>query len=189
MKRVSSSIIAVSGSVVTLRAEGASYGELATIYSAYGQSLAEVIRLYRDEVTLQVFNGGSGISTKDRVVFHGHTLQISFSDALLGRVFNGAGVPLDNGPQLSDQLVEIGGPSINPIMRIIPRNMIRTGIPMIDVFNTLVESQKLPIFSISGEPYNHLLARIAMQAEVDIIILATIGITHDDYLFFRDRLD
>lgn len=189
MKRVSTSIIAISGSVVTLHAEGVSYGELATIYSARGrESLAEVIRLYHNEVTLQVFSGGSGISTKDRVVFHGHRLQVSFSDALLGRVFNGTGAPLDNGPPLLDNLVEVGGPSINPIMRTIPRNMIRTGIPMIDLFNTLVESQKLPIFSISGEPYNQLLTRIAMQAEVDIIILATIGVTHDDYLFFRNRL-
>lgn len=188
MKRVSSSIISISGSVITLRAEGVAYGELATVYSMRGESLAEVIRLHRDEVTLQVFSGGSGISTNDQVVFHGHGLKIAFSDALLGRVFNGIGMPLDNGPTLSDELVEIGGPSINPVKRIIPRTMIRTGIPMIDLFNTLVESQKLPIFSISGEPYNELLARIAMQAEVDIIILATIGITNDDYLFFRQRL-
>jgi V/A-type H+-transporting ATPase subunit B len=67
--------------------------------------------------------------------------------------------------------------------------MIRTGIPMIDVFNSLVESQKLPIFSIAGEPYNELLARIAIQAEVDIIILGGMGLKHDDYLFFRDTLD
>ena len=86
-------------------------------------------------------------------------------------------------------MIEIGGPSVNPAKRIIPRNMIRTGIPMIDVFNTLVESQKLPIFSVSGEPYNELLARIAMQAEVDIIILGGIGLKYDDYLYFRDELE
>ena len=67
--------------------------------------------------------------------------------------------------------------------------MIRTGIPMIDVFNTLVESQKLPIFSVSGEPYNQLLARIAMQAEVDVIVLGGMGLKYDDYLFFRDTLE
>ena len=188
MKKISNSIIAISGSVVTLKAEGVSYGELATIRSTHGESLAEVIRLYHDQVTLQVFKGGSGISTNDSVTFHGHALRISFSDSLLGRVFNGVGIPIDNGPPLSDSLVEIGGPSINPIRRVIPRNMIRTGIPMIDLFNTLVESQKLPIFSVSGEPYNNLLSRIAMQAEVDIIILATIGITYDDYLFFRGQI-
>lgn len=86
-------------------------------------------------------------------------------------------------------MIEIGGPSVNPAKRIIPKNMIRTGIPMIDVFNTLVESQKLPIFSISGEPYNQLLARIAMQAEVDLIVLGGMGLKYDDYLFFRETLE
>jgi len=78
---------------------------------------------------------------------------------------------------------------VNPSKRIVPKNMIRTGIPMIDVFNSLVESQKLPIFSIAGEPYNELLARIAMQAEVDLIILGGMGLKYDDYLFFRDTLE
>jgi V/A-type H+-transporting ATPase subunit B len=86
-------------------------------------------------------------------------------------------------------MINIGGPSVNPAKRIIPRHMVRTGIPMIDVFNTLVESQKLPVFSVAGEPYNPLLARIALQAEVDIIILGGMGLKHDDYLFFRDYLE
>ena len=86
-------------------------------------------------------------------------------------------------------MIEIGGPSVNPAKRIIPQNMVRTGIPMIDLFNTLVESQKLPIFSVAGEPYNELLAQIALQAEVDVIILGGMGLKHDDYLFFRDKLD
>ena len=81
-------------------------------------------------------------------------------------------------------MIDIGGPSVNPSKRIVPKNMIRTGIPMIDVFNSLVESQKLPIFSVAGEPYNELLARIAMQAEVDLIILGGMGLKYDDYLFF-----
>lgn len=86
-------------------------------------------------------------------------------------------------------MIPIGGPSVNPARRVIPNKMIRTGIPMIDVFNTLVESQKLPIFSVSGEPYNELLARIAMQAEVDVIVLGGMGLKYDDYLFFRDTLE
>ena len=86
-------------------------------------------------------------------------------------------------------MVDIGGPSFNPAKRVIPKHMIRTGIPMIDVFNTLVESQKLPIFSISGEPYNQLLARIALQAEVDVIVLGGMGLKYDDYLTFRDTLE
>ena len=92
-------------------------------------------------------------------------------------------------PEITSDMIEIGGPSVNPAKRIIPRKMIRTGIPMIDLFNTLVESQKLPIFSVAGEPYNELLARIAMQAEVDVIILGGMGLKYDDYLYFRNVLD
>jgi V/A-type H+-transporting ATPase subunit B len=116
-------------------------------------------------------------------------MRIATGEALLGRIFNGSGLPLDRGPQLLENLSEIAGPPVNPVKRIIPRKMIRTGIPMIDVFNSLVESQKLPIFSIPGEPYNDLLARIATQAEVDIIILGGMGLKYDDYLFFRDTLE
>ena len=98
-------------------------------------------------------------------------------------------MPLDKGPDLTENLIDIGGPPVNPVKRIIPNKMVRTGIPMIDVFNSFVESQKLPIFSIAGEPYNELLARIAIQAEVDIIILGGMGLKYDDYLFFRDTLE
>jgi V/A-type H+-transporting ATPase subunit B len=140
-------------------------------------------------VSLQVFAGGRGISTGDTVRFLGHPMQVSFSENLLGRVFSGSGEPRDKGPGLHENLILIGGPSVNPAQRIIPRRMIRTGIPMIDLFNTLVVSQKLPIFSVSGEPYNELLARIAMQAEVDVIVLGGMGLKYDDYLFFKDTLE
>jgi V/A-type H+-transporting ATPase subunit B len=116
-------------------------------------------------------------------------MEVSFSENLMGRVFSGSGTPRDKGPSLRENLIPIGGPSVNPSQRIIPRKMIRTGIPMIDLFNTLVVSQKLPIFSVSGEPYNDLLARIAMQAEVDVIVLGGMGLKYDDYLFFKDTLE
>lgn len=189
MKKVYSQIQKIAGNVITVTAEGVRYGELATVSSRHGQSLAEVIRLNDDQVSLQVYAGGRGISTGDEVQFLGHPMQVSFSDNLMGRIFDGSGKPRDNGPTLEENMVEIGGPSVNPSKRIIPRNMIRTGIPMIDLFNTLVESQKLPIFSVSGEPYNQLLSRIAMQAEVDLIILGGMGLKHDDYLYFRDVLE
>ena len=189
MRKVYSKIDSIAGNVITVKADGIKYGHLAEVTSAHGKSLAEVIRLNNDIVSLQVFNGARGISTGDEIRFLGHPMQVSFSDNLLGRIFNGSGQPRDNGPALNDNLIDIGGPSVNPAKRIIPRNMIRTGIPMIDVFNSLVESQKLPIFSISGEPYNELLARIAMQAEVDMIILGGMGLKFDDYLFFKDTLE
>ncbi|MDR1215276.1 MAG: V-type ATP synthase subunit B [Treponema sp.] len=189
MKKVYNKIESITGSVITVRAEGVKYGDLAEVDTIFGTSLAEVNRLQDDIVSLQVFAGGRGISTGDTVRFLGKPMQVSFSDSLMGRVFSGSGAPRDKGPALRENLIPIGGPSVNPAQRIIPRRMIRTGIPMIDLFNTLVVSQKLPIFSVSGEPYNELLARIAMQAEVDVIILGGMGLKYDDYLFFKDTLE
>ena len=189
MRKVYSKIESIAGNVITVKADGIKYGELAEVSTSFGKSLADVIRLDGETVSLQVYSGGRGVSTGDEVRFLGHPMQVSFSDNLMGRIFTGSGKPRDNGPELTDNMIEIGGPSVNPAKRIIPRNMIRTGIPMIDVFNSLVESQKLPIFSVSGEPYNELLARIAMQAEVDMIILGGMGLKYDDYLFFKDTLE
>ena len=175
--------------MITVKAENVAYGELAEISTSFGKSLAEVIKLDRDLVSLQVFAGGRGISTGDSVRFLGNPMRVSFSPDLLGRVFTGSGEPRDNGPALTDNLITIAGPSFNPAKRIVPSKIVRTGIPMIDLFNTLVESQKLPIFSISGEPYNELLARIALQAEVDMIILGGMGLKYDDYLYFKETLE
>ena len=189
MRKVYHKISHIAGNVITVEAEGVAYNELAEVESSRGTSLAQVIRLAGNRVSLQVFAGSRGISTQDQVRFLGREMQISGSDDLLGRVFNGRGTPRDNRPDVTSELVEIGKPSVNPAKRVIPRNMIRTNIPMIDIFNTLVESQKLPIFSAAGEPYNELLARIALQAEVDIIILGGMGLKHDDYLIFKRTLD
>ena len=194
MRTVYTKIEQIVGNVVTVAASDVSYRELAQITSAPGtaqqrSSLAQVIRLEAGRVFLQVFAGARGISTDAEVRFLGKPMEVSFSDALLGRVFTGSGVPRDNGPVLTQNMVPIAGPSVNPSERIIPRRMVRTGIPMIDVFNTLVESQKLPIFSVAGEPYNQLLSRIALQAEVDVIVLGGMGLKYDDYLFFKETLE
>jgi V/A-type H+-transporting ATPase subunit B len=189
MRKVYHRIIQIAGNVITVEADDVGYNDLAEVTSSRGVSLAQVIRLQDNKVYLQVFAGSRGVSTDDQVRFIGHPMKVSTSENLLGRIFTGRGEPRDGRPEVSDDEVEIGGPSVNPAKRIIPKNMIRTGIPMIDVFNSLVESQKLPIFSVAGEPYNILLARIAMQAEVDVIILGGMGLKHDDYLFFRNTLD
>ncbi|UTC82576.1 V-type ATP synthase subunit B [Treponema denticola] len=189
MKKVYSKIESINGSVITVKADGVSYGELAEVQTRFGASLAEVNKLDGDLVSLQVFAGGRGVSTGDEIRFLGKEMQVSYSEDLLGRIFNGSGDPRDSGPALKDNMIPIGGPSVNPSKRILANRMIRTGIPMIDVFNTLVVSQKLPIFSSSGEPYNELLARIAMQAEVDVIILGGMGLKYDDYLYFKDTLE
>ncbi|MDA0990371.1 MAG: V-type ATP synthase subunit B [Verrucomicrobia bacterium] len=189
MQKVYHRIDNIAGNVINIRADGIKYRELAEVTSRAGTSLAQVIRLKGDEVSLQVFAGARGIATDAEVRFLGKAMQVPFSDALLGRIFTGGSQPRDKGPVLTDNMIDIGGPSVNPAKRIIPTRMVRTGIPMIDVFNTLVESQKLPIFSKAGEPYNELLARIALQAEVDVIVLGGMGLKHDDYLAFRDTLE
>ena len=188
MNKVYNRIESITGNVITVRAKGIRNNELATVSTRFGKSLAEVNKIEGDLVSLQVFAGRKGVSTGDEVRALGHEMQVSFSEDLLGRAFNGSGEPIDKGTALTENMKPIGGPSVNPTKRILANRMMRTNIPMIDMFNTLVVSQKLPIFSISGEPYNELLARIAMQAEADVIILGGMGLKYDDYLYFKETL-
>jgi len=179
----------IAGNVVAVKAQGIGYDDLAVVTTDNGSSLAQVIRLEDDQVSLQIFGGTEGVSTGDKIRFLGHSFQMPFSDALLGRVFDGSGHPRDGRPEVKADAIETGSPAVNPIKRRVPDKMIHTRIPMIDIFNTLVGSQKLPIFSVAGEPYNDLLARVGMQADADIIILGGMGLRHDDYLTFRHRFD
>lgn len=189
MRKVYNKILNIVGNVITVKATDVSYEELAEITTARGKSLAQVIKLDGDLVSLQVFAGSRGISVNDEVRFLGHPMMVTFSDDMLGRIFDGAGNPRDKGPLLTENLIPVAGPPVNPAKRIIPNRMIRTNIPMIDVFNSLVVSQKLPIFSISGEPYNELLARVALQAQVDMIVLGGIGLKYDEYMKFKMKLE
>jgi V/A-type H+-transporting ATPase subunit B len=179
----------IAGNVVAVKAQGMGYDDLAVITTDHGSSLAQVIRLEGDQVSLQIFAGTEGVSTGDRIRFLGHSFQMPFSDALLGRAFDGSGRPRDGRPEVKAEAVETGSPAVNPMKRRVPDKMIHTRIPMIDIFNTLVGSQKLPIFSVAGEPYNDVLARVGMQDDAEIIILGGMGLRHDDYLTFRHRFD
>lgn len=189
MRKVYNKILNIVGNVITVKATDVTYEELAEITMQRGKSLAQVIKLDGDMVSLQVFAGSRGISINDEVRFLGHPMMVTFSDDMLGRIFDGAGNPRDKGPLLTENMIPVAGPTVNPAKRIIPNRMIRTNIPMIDVFNSLVVSQKLPIFSISGEPYNELLARVALQAQVDMIILGGIGLKYDEYMKFKFTLE
>ena len=182
-------IDALSGSVATLRAEGVKYNEIAEIESRAGTSLAQVIKLDGPNVTLQIFAGARGVDTAARVRFLGETMKVPFSESLLGRAFTGAAIPRDGGPAINENPSPIGQPSVNPAKRIMPNRMVKTNIPMIDLFNSLVVSQKLPIFARAGEPYNELLARIALQADSDVIVIGGMGLKYDEYLKFRSTLD
>ena len=123
MQKVYSRIHSIAGNVLSLRAEGVKYGELAVISSPRGESLAEVIRIDRDMVYLQVFAGCIGVPATAEVRFRGRSMDVAFSDNLLGRVFNGGGQPLDGGPALAEERIEIDTQPVNPARRLIPSRM------------------------------------------------------------------
>lgn len=184
-------VLEIVGDIIKVRARGVAYGDLGIVENPDGaRSPAQIIRLDRDIVSLQVFGGSKGLSTGATVRFLGHPVQVTYSPNILGRIFGGSGQPIDGGPDLSqDPRVAVGGPTVNPVMRVLPSRMIETKVPMIDVFNTLVESQKIPIFSVAGEPYNQLLARVGIQADADIVIFGGMGLIFDDYHFFRSTFE
>jgi len=164
-------------------------GDLAVISSAdneQAESLAQVLKIDGERVSLQVFAGTKGVSTRTKVQFLGHGPRAICSENVLGRIFAGTGELIDEGPSLAmDRRVETGSPTVNPVERELGARMIRTNVPMIDVFNTLVESQKIPVFSVAGEPYNQLLARIGIQADADVVVFGGLGLIYDDYHNFR----
>jgi len=190
-----SKVLEISGDIIRVEvppgghdSDGAPrFNDLAVVRTADAdRSLAQVIDLQERAVALQVFSGTKGVSTDSEVRFLGHPMRVTYSGNLLGRVFRGTGEPIDGGPDLSqDPRVTIGGPSVNPMRRVLASKIIRTNVPMIDVFNTLVESQKMPIFSVSGEPYNPFLARIGIQADADVVVFGGLGLIFDDYYLFR----
>lgn len=191
-------VIEIVGDILKVRigtagedAPAIAYDDLALVEGVDGfRSLARVIRIDRDTASLQVFSGTKGVATSSTVQFLGHAMRATYSENILGRVFRGDGELLDTGPDLTDEpKITTGGPSVNPARRVLASKMIRTDVPMIDVFNSLAESQKIPIFSVAGEPYNQLLARIGIQADADIIVFGGLGLIFDDYYFFRREFE
>lgn len=190
MKKTYDRIVDMRGNLLTVHAKDVSLGEIAEVTKRSGEkTYASVLSLDGELVTLQCFENTRGIFTNDRVTFLGKQMQVRCSASLLGRRLNGAGDPIDRGPSIQGEEIEIGSPSFNPVRRIIPREMVRTNIPMIDVFNCLVKSQKIPIFSVAGEPYNQLLMRIANQTDADIVVIGGMGLRFDDYQAFIDNAE
>lgn len=190
MKKVHDRIEKMRGNLLSVMAEDVSLGELARVEKKDGTSTyASALRFEKNQVTLQVFESTRGISTGDKVTFLSRQMKAIFGEDLLGRRLSGSGVPVDGGPDLVGEDIDIGTPSFNPVKRIIPRDLVRTNIPMIDVFNCLVKSQKIPIFSVAGEPYNALLMRIANQTDADVVIIGGMGLTFDTYQGFVDNAE
>ena len=176
---------AITKATVSLKAPGASNDELATVAGR----LAQVVKTKGDMVTLQVFAGTEGIPTNAEVTFFGAPPTLKVSEQLSGRFFDAYGHAIDGGPEVEGEEREVGGPSVNPYKRRQPSQLIPTGIAGIDLNNTLVSGQKIPFFADPDQPYNQVMADVALRADVDKIVLGGMGLTNDDYLFVRHAFE
>ena len=176
---------AITKATVSLRAADVSNDELALVHGR----LSQVVKTKGDLVTLQVFSGTEGIPTDAEVTFLGAPPTLKVGEQLSGRFFDAYGHPIDGGPEIEGEEREIGGPSVNPYKRRQPSELIPTGIAGIDLNNTLVSGQKIPFFADPDQPYNQVMADVALRADVDKIILGGMGLSNDDYLFFRHAFE
>ncbi len=191
------SVKEVSGPLIIVEnVKGVAYGELVEVTTSLKEErLGQVLEVTEDTAVLQLFEGTSGIDTKNtKVRFVGETMKLGVNVDMMGRVFNGVGKPIDGGPQvIPEKRIDINGEPINPYRRDHPAEFIQTGVSTIDLMNTLVRGQKLPIFSGSGLPHNQLAAQIAKQAQVlgkkekFAVVFAAMGITKEEALFFRNE--
>ena len=184
-QKVYTQLESITKATVSLRAKGVSNDELATVEGR----LAQVVKTKGDLVTLQIFAGTEGIPTNAEVAFLGEPPTLKVSDQLAGRFFNAYGQPIDGGPDIEGEKRETGGPSVNPYKRRQPSQLIPTGIAGIDLNNTLVSGQKIPFFADPDQPYNNVMAQVALRADVDKIILGGMGLTNDDYLYFKHEFE
>ena len=180
-QKIYTKITQITKATCSLKATNVGYDELATVEG----KLAQVVRIIGDEITLQVFGGTEGIPTNAEVVFLGKAPSLKVSEQLAGRFFDALGNPIDGGPIPEGEEREIGGPSVNPVRRDQPSKLIATGIAGIDLNNTLVSGQKIPFFADPDQPYNQVMATVALRAKADKIILGAMGMTNDDYLFYK----
>jgi V/A-type H+/Na+-transporting ATPase subunit B len=175
----------ITKATVTLKADGVGYDEIASVDG----KLAQVVKIMGHDITLQVFAGTEGIPTNAEVSFFGRPPQLKVSDELAGRFFNAFGEPIDGGPEIQGEIRDIGSPSVNPVRRKQPSNLIATGIAGIDLNNSLVSGQKIPFFADPDQPYNQVMAMVALRAKTDKIILGGMGLSNDDYLYFKNVFD
>ncbi|MBS4013708.1 MAG: V-type ATP synthase subunit B [Bacteroidetes bacterium] len=183
-QRIYTKLFQLTKATVSLKAQGIGNEELAIVDGR----LAQVVKIMDDIVTLQVFAGTEGIATNAEVIFSGKAPSLKVSDDLAGRFFNSYGLPMEGGEIMGEER-EIGGPSVNPVRRKQPSELIATGIAGIDLNNTLVTGQKIPFFADPDQPFNQVMAMVALRAKADKIILGGVGLTNDDYLFFRQVFD
>ena len=184
-QKIYTKITQITKATCSLNAEGVGYEELASVNGR----LAQVVKIQGPSVTLQVFGGTEGIPSNAEVTFYGRPPTLKVSDDLAGRFFDSFGMPIDGGPEVEGEEREIGGPSVNPVRRKQPSELISTGIAGIDLNNTLVTGQKIPFFADPDQPFNQVMAMVALRARCNMIILGGMGLTNDDYLYFKNVFD
>jgi len=198
MIREYNSVVEVAGPLMVVEGvEGVMYGEVVEIESRGKILHGQVLDAMEGKAVVQVFEGTSGLDTKyTKARFLAETMKIGVSTDMLGRVFDGAGRPIDGKPEvIPEEKIDINGYPMNPAAREFPRDFIQTGISAIDGMNTLVRGQKLPIFSGSGLPHNELAAQIARQAKVIgkqeafAVVFAAMGITAEEAHFFKNDFE
>ena len=186
----------INGPLVALEGvSGAAFDEIASIRLDDGsERIGRVVEMQGDRVILQVFEGTNGISLNNtRTIFSGKPLEIPLATEMLGRVFSGAGKPIDGmGPVFPEKMGDVNGQALNPVARQYPRNYIHTGISSIDALMTLIRGQKLPIFSGSGLSHNKLAVQIVKQAKIAdesgadfAVVFAAMGVQNDVAEYFR----
>ena len=182
-QRIYTELSHITKATCSLHADGIGYDEMALVDGRP----AQVVKINGKLVTMQVFSGTEGIATNAEVIFLGRPPILHVGDSLAGRFFNAYGDPIDGGPALDGDPIPLGGPSLNPVRRKQPSELIATGIAGIDLNNTIVTGQKIPFFADPDQPYNQVLAEVALRSDADKIILGGMGISNDDYLFFKNR--
>jgi len=199
----------IEGPLVTLLAglPGIGFGEAVHLVDKEGRTRhGRVVLLDGDMVTIEMFQGTSGLSKRDEhACFLGKPITLTVDESIIGRRFNGMGEPIDGGPPLAGEARDINGSMINPTARSYPQEFIQTGISGIDVMNALVRGQKLPIFSSSGLPHDRLAIQIAQQARIRpdlsslldtrgtaeeelVVVFAAIGVKNDVAVRFAEEI-
>ncbi|SMO54141.1 V/A-type H+-transporting ATPase subunit B [Saccharicrinis carchari] len=184
-QKIYTKITNLTKATIMLKSTDVGYDEMALVHGRIGQ----VVKIMGDDVILQIFGGTEGIPTDAEVVFLGRPPQLKVGEQLAGRFFNAFGEPIDGGPEVEGEMVDTGGPSVNPVRRAQPSQLIATGIAGIDLNNTLVTGQKIPFFADPDQPYNQVMANVALRTEADKIILGGMGLSNDDYLYFKNVFD
>ncbi len=182
MRKIYTQLSGITKATITVIADGIGMEEMAMIDGRH----AQVVKLNGREVTLQVFAGTDGLKTDSQIYFLGLPPQLSVGSDLSGRYLNAYGDPIDGGAPVDGRVVDIGGPAVNPVRRLQPFSMIATGIAGIDLNNSLVAGQKIPFFADPDQPYNQVMATVALRADADRIILGGIGLTNDDFLYYQN---